>query len=150
MPASLSAVAKRFDFVRETEGPNRGYFVAYFLRYTNTEEGQPWCAAFLSKVLDIAYKGKSPLIKSASTVVLLSLARQKGWVVQTPQVDDLYFFIRDDGTAHHVGAISGVSPSRGIAGNTSSDGLSSNGDGVYDHELNVLPKSIVFVRLPSQ
>lgn len=148
MPASLSTIARRFDFVRETEGPNRGYWVSYFLRYTGNVEGESWCASFTSKVCDIAYKGKSPGLKSASTIAQLNYARQKGWVVQTPRVDDLFFFVRDDGTPHHTGIVTTLSPLTGIAGNTSETGTSSNGDGVYEHALDVQLRHLVFVRLP--
>ncbi len=146
MPASLTAVARHFDFVRETEGPNRGYWVNYILRFTGTPEGSSWCAAFTSLVLDIAYKGKSPGLKSASTIAQLNYAKQKGWVVKTPQVDDVFFYVRDDGTPHHTGFVSGLTPLTGIAGNTSEDGASSNGTGVFEHAIN--PAICVFVRYP--
>lgn len=148
MPASLSTIARRFSFVRETEGPNRGYWVAFFLHFTGNEEGDSWCASFTSLCAHIAYKGKSPAFRSASTIAQLNYARQKGWVVQTPRVDDLFFYVRDDGTPHHTGIVTTLAPLSGIAGNTSEDGRSSNGTGVFEHALDVPLRHLVFVRLP--
>jgi hypothetical protein len=144
--ASLTLIARRFNFVRETEGPNAGYWVDYFLRYTGNVEGESWCAAFTSKVTDIAYKGKSPLLRSGSTIAQLHDARTKGLVVTTPAVDDLYFFLRPDGTPHHTGIVTGLSPLTGIAGNTSSLGNSDNGTGVFEHAISATDTA--FVRLP--
>lgn len=146
MTASLSAVARRFSFVRETEGPNAGYWVNLFQRFTGNAEGDSWCASALCFVLDIAYKGHSPLIKSASCQELLDDARAKGYVVQTPEIDDIYFYLDANGHAHHVGTVSNTRPLTGVAGNTSADGKSSNGDGWYEHEINAA--HCVFVRLP--
>ncbi len=148
MSASLSAVARHFLFVRETEGPNAGYFVSYFLRFTGNVEGQSWCASFVAKVNDIATKGRMTVTRTASTILMLGDLSTKGRIVTTPRVDDLYFFVRDDGTPHHVGIVTGVDPLTGIAGNTSKDGLSSNGDGVWEHPINVPRKHLVFARLP--
>ncbi len=148
MSASHSAVARHFHIVRETEGPNQGYFVDYFLRFTGNTEGESWCASFVSKVNDIATKGRMTVTRTASTIVMLADLRVKGRIVTNPQVDDLYFFVHDDGTAHHVGIVTGLAPLTGIAGNTSADGLSSNGDGVWEHQILVPPHNVVFARLP--
>lgn len=149
MPASLTAVARHFLFVRETEGPNRGFWVAYIQRFTGNAEGAAWCASFTSLVLDIAYKGKSPLTQSASTITQLTQAKSKGFVVKKPMVDDLFFYVRGDGTPHHTGVVSSIGPLRGCAGNTSPGGTSSDGDGVHEHGLTAPHgDTIVFVRLP--
>ncbi len=146
MSASLSAVARHFLFVRETEGPNAGYWVSYFLRFTGNVEGQSWCASFVAKVNDIATKGRMTVTRTASTILMLGDLSTKGRIVTTPKVDDLVFSIHPNGVAHHVAIVSGLNPLRAIAGNTSIDGLSSNGDGVYEHEITATGK--VFARLP--
>lgn len=149
MPASLSAVARRFSFVRETLGANVGYFVSLFQRFAGGVSGEPWCADFESFIEDIAYMGKAPLPKTGSCQVKLDYARRKGWVVEEPQVDDLFFYVTDAGHAHHVGIVTNPYPRlAGIAGNTSEDGTSSNGDGVHEHALSVPRSRVVFVRLP--
>lgn len=149
MPASLSAVAKRLDFIRETEGPNRGYWVEFLQSFCDGVPGDSWCADFESFVEHVAYKGKNPTPRTGSTNAKLDFCLAKGWITKTPQVDDLYFYVHPTGRAHHIGIVSGVKGAAiwGIAGNTSSDGKSSNGDGVYEHAISVGP-SVVFVRLP--
>jgi hypothetical protein len=98
-------------------------------------------------VLDIAYRGAMPLAPSAACRVLLAEASAKGWVVEHPQIDDLFFYVDKDGQAHHIGIVSEVRPTGeviGIAGNTSPDGKSSNGTGVFEHAIG----RSVYVRLP--
>ena len=145
MSASLSVVAKRFDFVRETEGPNRGRFVEFFLRFTGNEPGQSWCASFESVCEDIAF-GAAVTPRSASCQDKLDWAVRKGRVVREPAVDDLAFSINAQGRAHHIGIVSNTSPLSTVAGNTSEDGTSDNGTGVYEHPIDRAGK--IFVRLP--
>lgn len=146
--ASAIAVARHLDFVRETQGPNRGAWVEFFQRFCKGQPGDSWCAYLVCFVLDVACFGKPPLIRSGSCAVLLNDCRRLRYIVTVPQLEDLYFFVTPEGHAHHVGIVTGVDPLLGIAGNTSSDGKSSNGDGVYEHALNVPPNLIVFARLP--
>jgi len=148
MTHSLTAIARRLDFIRETEGPNRGAWVNCLQRFTGGIAGEAWCADFVSFVLDVAYHGKRMLPCSGSTKRILDAATAKGWRVTIPAVDDLYFFVTEAGRPHHVGIVTGIDPVVGIAGNTSEDGLSSNGTGVFEHALTVSPARIVFVRVP--
>ena len=144
-PASLTAVARHFLFVRETQGPNRGAWVSMLQRFCGGHDGDSWCADFVSFVLDIAYRGHAPLSKTGSTLHMLNEADANHYRVSTPAIDDLYFFLRLDGTPHHVGIVTNIAPLTGIAGNTSDDGLSTNGVGVFEHEI---PRTrTVFVRL---
>lgn len=142
--ASLSAIAAHLNFIRETGGPNRGHWVGYIQRQAGGSDGDSWCAEFICLVLQVAYSGVSPLPTTGSCQRMLDAASAKGWVVTTPQVDDLFFYVNDVGRAHHVGIVTGVDPLTGIAGNTSPDGLSDNGTGVFDHPIS----AHVFVRLP--
>lgn len=145
------AVARRYLFVREVGGPNRGAFVEAFQRFTHGQQGDSWCADFASLVLDYAYHGKPPLRPTGSTQQMLSEARQRGYLFVTqPQPNDLYFFVHPDGTPHHVGFITSVEGQLiGIAGNTSPDGSSSDGTGVFEHAIPRDPAQVVFVRLPA-
>jgi hypothetical protein len=153
---SLTAVARHFGFVAETDGPNDGAWVTFLQRFTNNHPGDSWCASFVSVVLDISYRGRSPLKRSANCDDLLNQAHKLGWVVPAgapPQEDDLFFYVKPGsaetpyGDAHHIGIVTGVqSGVVGIAGNTSSDGASSNGTGVFEHGLS--KANIVYVRLP--
>lgn len=151
--ASPSVIARRFSFVTETDGPNDGTWVSFFQRFTGNRPGDSWCASFVSLVLDITYRGISPLRRTASCDNLLAEATRKGFVALAdgkPQVDDLFFYVRTApgvSDAHHVGIVTEVTAAGvvGIAGNTSADGRSSNGTGVFEHTI---APGAVFVRLP--
>jgi hypothetical protein len=146
MPASLSAVARRFDFVRETDGPNAGAFVEFFQRFCDGVVGDSWCADFASVVEAIAYHGHTQSPRTGSCQTKLDYCRAQGWVVRGPAVDDLCFSVTATGHAHHVAIVTATAPLTTIAGNTSATGASSNGDGVYEHPVSADDK--VFVRLP--
>lgn len=146
MTASLTAIARRFAFVREFDGPNRGAWVEFFQRFCSGSPGESWCMYWLSVVLDIAYHGKSPLRRTGSCAMALAECRMKGYMVHgDPQANDLYFYVNPSGHAHHVGIVTATEPLTGIAGNTSEDGLSSNGVGVFEHVVHAK----VFARLPT-
>ena len=145
---SLTLIARRLAFIRETEGPNRGAWVSMLQRFCHGQDGDSWCSDFSSFVCDVAYHGRPPIGKSGASRVRLAEARARGFVEALPAVDDLYFFVKADGLAHHEGIVTGTDPLTGIAGNTSEDGLSSNGTGVFEHALIIAPTRIVFVRLP--
>lgn len=147
MHADLVVIARRLTFIRETRGPNRGAWVQWLQRFTGGSPGDPWCADYASVVLDIGYFGWSPLTPTGSTVAMLAEARAQGLIVDTPKVGDLFFYVRPDGTPHHVGLVTRLTPRWGIAGNTSPDGLSDNGTGVFEHAL-VTTSRIVYVRTP--
>lgn len=146
MPASLSVVARRLSFIRETDGPNRGAWVEFVQRFTGNDPGDSWCSSFASLVCDVAYRGKSPIKASAASHVRMSDGIAKGYQVTDPMVDDLFYYVDANGHAHHEGIVMGVNPLTGIAGNTSPDGLSSNGTGVFEHAISAV--RTVFVRLP--
>lgn len=149
-PASLVTIAKHLDFIRETQGPNKGFWVEFLQRFCDGVPGDSWCADFESLVEAVAYKGHNPTPRTGATTTKLTYCKKKGWIVTHPQVDDIYFYVYDDGiTAHHIGIVSSIigDTVTGIAGNTSSDGRSSNGDGVYDHAIPT-GKNTVFARLP--
>ena len=143
---SLTAIARHFLFVRETEGPNHGAWVEFFQRFCHVAPGDSWCADVLCVILDIAYHGRSPLPRSGSTILLLAAAVRAGSVITTPAVDDLFFYVNGSGTPHHVGIVTGIAPLTGSAGNTSVDGTSDNGTGMYEHAIS--SARTVFVRLP--
>lgn len=147
--ASLSVVARRLSFIRETDGANAGSWVSFLQRFCDGVEGDSWCADFESVVENVAYKGKAPTPRTGNCQAKLDYCMKQGWTVADPQVDDLFFYVTEEGHAHHIGIVTVPYPSlAGIAGNTSQDGASSNGDGVYEHPLTVPRTHVVFVRLP--
>lgn len=145
---SLTVLARRLSFIRETEGPNRGAWVSMLQRYSGGKDGDSWCAAFVSFVLDVAYHGRPPFPRTESTAAMLDHARAAGaTTVVSPQRDDLYFYVNPVGFPHHVGIVTSTVPLMGIAGNTSEDGASDNGTGVYEHAISSDPARVIFVRL---
>lgn len=145
----LVMLARLFRFVRETQGANRGVWVGLFQRYTGNLAGESWCCSFVSFLLSIAYQGASPLLKTGSCAAMLAESRIKGYALAegtAPLPGDLFFYLTATGHAHHVGIVTSASPLTGIAGNTSPDGLSDNGTGVYEHGIG--SAGLAFVRLP--
>lgn len=145
-------VARQFRFVRETLGPNRGVFVEAIQRITDNHAGESWCMSFTSLVLWVCYQGPAPLPRTGNCDVAYSVAKANGWITKLPLPGDVFFRVKMVGTtedAHHVGIVTAVFADRvgTIAGNTSEDGQSSNGTGVFEHDQK-RDASMVFVRLP--
>lgn len=140
-------LVRQFDYVRELPG-NHGLRVEAIQHWSTGTSGDSWCCEFATMMLDIWFKGNSPIERCAACQHVYELAKEKGWLVATPQVGDIYLFINDAGEAHHIGFVTGVEPLTGISGNTSPDGSSPNGDGVHEHVLTVPLTKIRFVRVP--
>jgi hypothetical protein len=145
-------VARMFQYLREA-GQNRGRRVEGILCWGGGTPGDSWCDYFaIGFILDICFQGKSPFPRTididGSTVEALKYARSQGWVVpyEVSGPGDLVFSVHPDGTPHHVALETQHSPLKTIAGNTSEDGVSSNGDRVAEHEVS--PDGKVFVRYP--
>lgn len=146
-------LARRYLFVREVGGQNKGVWVQLFQQYTDTHIGDSWCASYVSYILGLACAGYSnaPLPRTASCDVLLEYAKSEGICSDLPHVGDVFLLLNSSTDAHHTGFVSVVkSPSliTTIAGNTSPDGKSSNGNGCYEHDLAVTTGTILFVRYP--
>lgn len=150
MPLSYDpvAIARQFVFVREAQslGQNRGLRVEAIQHWSNGQPGDSWCTEFATMVLDIAFQGEAPIPRQGGCEAVRQLARQNAWIVATPSLGDLVLSINDQGQAHHVGLVTKVDPLMSIAGNTSEDGASSNGDRVAEHVLD--PANKVFVHYP--
>ncbi len=143
-------IARQFLFVRESATQNRGLRVESIQHWSAGQFGDSWCAEFLTMVLDIAYQGKSPILRTGSCDEIWAVAKKENWIVTQPQPGDIYLRVRNGDDAHHVGfLVSGV-PASGqfvsISGNTNTTG-SSNGDGVYEHPVVSLPGD-TFIHLP--
>lgn len=141
------AIARQFLFVREAQsiGQNRGLRVEAIQHYAGGGVADSWCMEFLWMVLDVAYQGKPPFGRMQACHDLLLLAKQQQWIVTIPGPRDIALTVTD-GRAHHVSLVTSAQPLTAIAGNTSADGVSSNGDGVYEHAIAAANK--VFVRIP--
>lgn len=141
-------IARLFSFVREaqSQGQNHGLRVEAIQRWCGGQPGLSWCAYFATMMLDIAFQGNAPIPREGSCEAIHQLATANGWIVDTPEPGDLVLSINSAGIAHHIGIVTQADPLTSIAGNTSKDGTSSNGDGVYEHHIS--PDAKVFVRYP--
>jgi len=99
-------------------------------------------------VLDICFQGDAPIQRQGSCEAVHQLAKTSAWIADAPSVGDLVLSINDQGLAHHVGIVSKVDPLMSVAGNTSEDGTSSNGDRVAEHVID--PANKVFVHYPRE
>lgn len=98
--------------------------------------------------LYIAYQKAPPLPRNGACAVLYDTAKQLGWVTESPVRGDVFFRVElATGHAHHTGFVVSADPLVGLSGNTSEDGLSSNGVGVFEHPMTRSP-SLVFVHIP--
>lgn len=139
-------IARLFLFVREVP-QNKGARVNGIQLWSLGQSGDSWCCEFASMMLDLAYQGNAPIPRTGSCEVVRQIAETKGFMVETPSVGDLVLSINSAGVAHHIGICTGT-PLTTIAGNTSPDGLSENGNGVYEHPVD--PTHKLFVHLPPQ
>lgn len=145
------SIARLFLFVREVGGQNMGVWVNMIQKLTGNAGGDSWCASFVSLVLGLSFSGVNPLPRTASCDVILEMARAKGWLTNTPSVGDVFLRLHTPTDAHHTGFVTEVHDDGGIgtiAGNTSEDGVSSNGDRVAEHTIHPSASSIVYVHYP--
>lgn len=144
MEYSPSAIAKQLRYIRESAVQNRGLRVEAIQHFSAGQYGDSWCCEFATLVLDICFQGQSPIPRGGSCQDVYDLAKHHSWINYNPAVDDLFLYVNVNDHAHHIGIVTSLNPLTGIAGNTSKDGVSSNGDGVYTHEINAK----VFVHYP--
>lgn len=138
-------IARQFLFVREA-GANSGLRVEAMQKWCDGDKGQSWCAYFATMILDLCYQGDAPVRRQGLCEDIHQQAIREGWLVDAPQPGDLFLYVTDGGHAHHIGIVTQIAPLTGIAGNTSEDGASSNGDRVAEHPINAA--HCVFVRVP--
>lgn len=138
-------ISRQFLFVREAS-QNKGQRVEAIQKWAGGQPGDSWCCEFATMVLDICFEGNAPIPRLQACQSVYDLAKGKGWLVDKPEKDDIYLYVNDANHAHHIGFITDTA--NGIAGNTSSDGKSSNGDGVYEHEISTNPAHVKYVRYP--
>lgn len=151
--ARIPGIAGMFvGWVTEVSKSNDGPWVEAIQRVTGNRKGDPWCASFVTFVLDIAFGGPkaNPLARSASCDVLLEDARKKGWLTDTPAAGDVFLLMRTDTDAVHTGFVTDVGrlSVKTIEGNTNGGG-SREGWGVFARERRI-SGSLKFIRIPSE
>ena len=139
--------ARRWRFVREVP-QNKGLMVEAIQHWSGGQPGDSWCAYFVLVILDICFQGKdlNPIKRSGAVQDIYEQAKANGWMTDHPMKDDLFIYVDDNNHAHHIGIF--TEGGNGIAGNTSPDGLSSNGAGVFEHQLISNPAHIKFIHYP--
>lgn len=139
-------IARQFLFVREA-APNAGNRVEAIQKWGGGLKGQSWCCWFATMVLDICFEGNAPIKRLGAVQDVYDLARMNSWLVASPQKDDIFIYVNDADHAHHIGFVTDPAAKMGIAGNTSEDGTSSNGDRVAEHQISFGPHT-KFIRYP--
>ncbi len=140
-------IARQYLFVREA-GPNTGLRVEAIQHWSNGSTGDSWCCEFVTMVLDICFQGDAPVPRLGACQDVYDMAKQKGWLTDSPLAGDLYLFVNGDDHAHHIGIVTADGAETGIAGNTSADGTSSNGDRVAEHQISTNPATVKYVQYP--
>jgi hypothetical protein len=144
---SPTMIARQFLFVREALA-NKGQRVEAIQKWSGGIAGQSWCAYFATMILDICFQGNSPIPRLGACQDIYNLAKKNGWLTTFPVQDDIYLYVDENDHAHHIGIITSSKENIGIAGNTSADGTSSNGDRVAEHKLITNPARIRYVSYP--
>lgn len=147
----LLDLARCFKHVRELPN-NRGNRVEAIQKWCGGQPGDSWCCDFVSLVLDLYYGGKAPFPRQGSCDVVLAMAKDLNLIVPLPVIGGLYLRLNDPTDAHHIGFVTSELHDGmfgQLSGNTSADGLSSNGDGVYERDIKLTaPEKFAFVKLP--
>lgn len=127
-------IARLFLFVRES-GQNRGRRVEAIQHWCLGVPGDSWCCEFVTMILDLYYQGNAPIPRLRACQEVYDLAKRRGMLTTNPQPGDIFLYVNDQDHAHHIGFVTVSYPLTGIAGNTSADGSSSNGDRVAEHGI---------------
>lgn len=145
--------ARRFLYLREaTASPNAGLRVEAIQRWCGGSKGESWCAYFVTLILDLLFAGAAPIPRQGGVQAIRDLAKKHNWMTSTPVPGDLFIYVNAAGRGHHIGFYTGfgVTAPTGIAGNTSADGTSSNGDRVAEHELHAGTSIIEYIAYPRE
>ena len=149
MRSRIVPIAELFvGWVREATNHNDGPWVEAIQHVTGNTRGDPWCASFVTFVLDIAYTGTNPLRRTASCDLLLADAKAKGWLTEKPEPGDVFLVMRAPDDAVHTGFVRAVGRSSvaTVEGNSNDDG-SREGWGVVKRPARRLA-GLAFIRLP--
>ena len=145
--------ARKYVGVKETQGPNRGPEINEWLYRAGSVPGQPWCAAFVSCMLDdacTALRIPAPIRLRAGVHMLI---RECG-KARTLDPGAGFIFGIDHGTGPggtkrgHCGIVVEIDPDgkhmTTIEGNTDASG-SREGQGVYYRQRRISEATLGFV-----
>jgi len=148
MKYSPTDIARQFLFVREAAEQNTGQRVEAIQHWSGGNKGDSWCCEFATMVLDICFEGNAPIPRLQACQDVYDLAKKNNWLTSNPVKDDIFLYVNTSDHAHHIGVVTQDGASTGIAGNTSPDGTSSNGDGVYEHSISTNTTLVKYVHYP--
>lgn len=144
---ALVAEARSWDYIREISGrDNRGLRVESIQHFAGGTFGDSWCYEMFWVWLDRVTKGRAPIPRGISTEEMRIIAVQRDWVIPVPELACGVLSLNELGHAHHIALCTEVVHFQTIAGNTSADGESVKGVGVFEHPASVAGK--VFFRIP--
>lgn len=141
-------IARQFLFVREASEQNTGQRVEAIQKWSGGSKGDSWCCEFATMVLDICFQDRSPIPRLQACQDVYDMAKKNGWLTDTPVQNDIFLYVNAEDHAHHIGFVTVDDGLSGIAGNTSEDGKSSNGNGVYEHEISTNKQYVKYVHYP--
>ncbi len=156
IPNDVLAIARsQLNYVESGgAGGDSGNITKYWAEMSPGLQGQPWCAGFVSWVFKHAGATLPPCPYNwgySYCPSLVSLARQKGWVIPGPKPGAIALYYFGHTEAQHTGIC--VSGDLGghftaIEGNTSpgTAGSQTNGGGVYQRDRSTT--GVVFVWPP--
>ena len=147
MKYSPTEISRQFLFVRESKEQNTGMRVEAIQKWSGGTKGDSWCCEFATMVLDICYEGNSPIPRLQACQDVYDLAKKNNWLTITPVKDDIFLYVNDVDHAHHIGIITKDGGGVGIAGNTSEDGSSSNGDRVAEHSISTNQAHVKYIHI---
>jgi hypothetical protein len=141
---ALVATARKYLYVRETAGPNMdgGGPIDKWLAAVGCAPGASWCAAAACGWVHETAQGLNVTVNwhnSASALALIS--RNPSFVVKDPTPGAFIVWDHGHGLGHialltDVVSVNGVPGGlMAIAGNTSPDGKSREGTGVFEHDV---------------
>jgi hypothetical protein len=133
--------------VEDPLGSNSGPLIDHWQAFVGAHPGDPWCAGFACSVVHEArlLERMGPLEFKRSSGALRLLAINSALVTTDPQPGDLIIWNHGNGKGH-VSIKTGDATH--IAGNTSPDGKSRQGTGVYEHEYDPQdPKIAGYIRV---
>lgn len=87
------------DF-KEIDGVNRGPQVKKYLNFVGLDEGNPWCAAFVSWIL---FQCNVKFFKTGDTWEIRRIAKEKGILSKVPQPGDVFLQLGSAGNPKHTG-----------------------------------------------
>lgn len=140
---TIVEIARCFLGVREA-GQNRGLRVEAIQHWSGGEAGDSWCMEMAWMWLDLFFAQQHEIPRFQSVEAFRAWASTQGYLVDSAAPGRFVIRLDPTGRGEHVGLC--TDPGLSIAGNTSADGTSANGDRVAEHAL--AGGSLTYVAIP--